>query len=340
MIELIKNSLSYLYRQELIRRIFKESPAGWIAPKLSYSLFFKNSSFPPYINIEITNVCNFKCIMCPNPTIPIEKKGYMDLWLFKKIMNEIDQQGPKNLMFVKQGEALLHPKVLDFLNILRKTKHHHNVMWVTNGSMLNQQHIEALINYKIDEVNISIDSLNSDVFYTIRRYNLDKILMNIENLITAKKRKKSKLPRLSVNTVVLNENINEMKDIRYYFKSKKIQHTVQKYDQSPTGHDIGNKKWTLGECNSSKRYPCAHVFTNLVINYDGTVSLCCSDWKSSYPVADVNKKSIEDIWNSEKYGFVRSAHMSGEYRKIPICKKCPAWQNHPDIFFPWNYQRG
>ncbi len=275
--------------------------------------------------------------MCPNPKILEEKKGYMDIELFRKIIQEIDRFGTSNLMFVKQGEPLLHPQVIEFFSILRSAKNRQNVLWVSNGTTLTQDHIDALIEYEIDELNLSIDSLQPEIYFQIKGFGLDKVLRGIERLQESKKRNKSELPRLSVNMVVRKDNVHELITAREYFKKQGIQHTVQRYNETFTDIDLGTTKWTLKEETMPPRYPCAHVFTNFVINYDGSVSLCCADWNSDFLVGDLYQKSIYDIWNGEKYRRIRNFHRTSQYDKVVICRSCCAWPNHPNLFFPWQY---
>ena len=336
---LIVKLSSNLYRKEIIRRVFKDSKYASIVPKVYYNFFLRKRQFPPYINIEITNVCNLECPMCPNPKIPEGKKGYMALELFRKIIEEIDRFGTSNLMFVKQGEPLLHPQVHEFFSVLRSAKNRQNVLWVSNGTTLTQTHIDALIEYEIDELNLSIDSLQPEIYFQIKGFGLDKVLRGIERLQESKKRNKSELPRLSVNMVVRKDNVHELKFAREFFKKQGIQHTVQKYNKTFTGIDVGTTQWTLKEETMPSRYPCAHVFTNFVINYDGSVSLCCADWKSDFLMGDLNQKSIYDIWNGDEYRWVRNCHKTGQYDKVSICKACCAWPNHPNLFLPWQYKK-
>ena len=262
----------------------------------------------------------------------------MSLELFKKIIREIDSFGVSNLMFVKQGEPLLHPQVFEFFSILRGAENRQNVLWVSNGTTLTSENIDALIDYEIDELNLSIDSLQPDTYFQIKGFSLDKVLGGIERLQERKRIKNKDRPRLSVNMVVRKDNVQELKTVREFFKKRGIQHTIQKYNETFTDLDLGTKKWTLKKETMPSRYPCAHVFTNFVINYDGSVSLCCADWKSDYVVGDVNKNNIKSIWHGEKFRHIRNCHRTGQYEKISICRDCCAWPNHPNMFFPWQYK--
>lgn len=335
----VRRTANALYRKGIVRRFFKESRWGRWGPKLYYSLFLKNLPFPPYLNIEITNACNLRCVICPNDMIPPEKLGFMELETFRRILAEIDAAGSSNLLFVKQGEPLLHPRLEEFFQALRATRNRQNVLIVTNGTTLTEERTKLLVEHQVDELNVSVDSLNPDVFRKIRGFPLKTVLDNIDRVRQIKREARSPLPRLSVNVVVMRDNISEIRAIRRHFKEIGVEITLQKYNQGFTGKNLGGKRWTLVPGQSVRRYPCAHLFTNFVINWNGSVSLCCHDWNNAYVIGDIATSGIRSLWQSARYEFIRRAHRRAEYSKIPICRDCPTWREEPNVFFPWQYRK-
>lgn len=53
-------------------------------------------------------------------------------------------------------------------------------------------------------------------------------------------------------------------------------------------------------------------------NIDGTVSMCCVDYKSENLIGDIKTQSIKEIWNSQKHRRIRSLVIRG----IPATKLC------------------
>lgn len=66
------------------------------------------------IVFELTNRCNLNCIMCPVNRDMRRKKGFMDVKLFKKIIDENPQLYCTVLYF--RGKSLLHPNFFDMVN--------------------------------------------------------------------------------------------------------------------------------------------------------------------------------------------------------------------------------
>ena len=66
---------------------------------------------------------------------------------------------------------------------------------------------------------------------------------------------------------------------------------------------------------------CLMPFTDVFIFPDGRMGICCCDNFEVTEMADLNKVSIKDAWNSEMYGKVRAAIKDGR-QNYPFCKYC------------------
>lgn len=60
----------------------------------------------------------------------------------------------------------------------------------------------------------------------------------------------------------------------------------------------------LDKLHLTSRHFCVDPWESLTVNWNGTVSLCCTDY-SKYVMGNVCEESIIKIWNNEKYKFVR-----------------------------------
>ena len=63
---------------------------------------------PPVVMIEPTNICNLQCPLCPSGNGTLKRaKGYMDLDVFKKIINDIEKTAFMVVLW-NQGEPYLN----------------------------------------------------------------------------------------------------------------------------------------------------------------------------------------------------------------------------------------
>src|SRR4030067_357748 len=68
--------------------------------------------FPADVIVETTSYCNLRCIICPYPLLK-RTKGDMDIKIFKKIVDEIQEENPSTGLWVAiMGEPLLRGKRL------------------------------------------------------------------------------------------------------------------------------------------------------------------------------------------------------------------------------------
>ncbi len=81
-------------------------------------------SMPINLQVELSNLCNLKCPICPCGSDLINRpRGHMDLDLYRRLMDEIGD----NLLMIflwAWGEPLLHPQFPEFVRIARARNPH------------------------------------------------------------------------------------------------------------------------------------------------------------------------------------------------------------------------
>ena len=147
-----------------------------IAPGGSYPQLL---NFPTYVEVETVNACNARCPMC---TIADWERGFAPMTdqLFGKIASELIDHAPelKRVNLYRDGEPLIDNKLADRVAILKEGGIS-DVAIATNVSLLNEARSTDLLNAGLDTVVMSIDSLNKDVFESIRvRLNFEEVLEN------------------------------------------------------------------------------------------------------------------------------------------------------------------
>lgn len=280
--------------------------------------------FPNLIGIEVCSYCNLKCVHCaPQTRLLKSEHQILNYELFLKIMNEIDSLGPRRISLHKDGEPLLHPRITDILNRVKKNREH-EVYLSTNAHKLNTELSKSILENGIDIVNFSIGAATEDFYKKIRGANFDLVIANILNFLDIVQ-SYAKRPRVQVQIIKLNEYPEMQKQIQL-FKDfwKKYDVKVEIWDELSWGtkHDIGNNK---------KRYPCFELWNAMYINSDGTVSACCIDWRHELLIGDANKKSLKEIWLSNELNELRNQHLEDNGESIKICKDCNYWSWHQKL---------
>jgi len=173
---------------------------------------------PPFaIELIPTNKCNFNCVSCWRKSASKKgiKKRYGEELSDKRLIQLIDEAselGVKEIAFVGGGEPLYRGITLELMKRIKS----HNISGdlVTNGSLLNKEIIEALVNIRWDRVKFSIDGSTSRLQDNLRgKKCFDRIIKNIKLLNETKKTSGKMLPMIGFNVVVSNRNYKDLPNI-------------------------------------------------------------------------------------------------------------------------------
>lgn len=283
--------------------------------------------FPALISLETVSACNLRCVHCPPHLLEykneIRKFGVMNIGLFYNLMNEIDKYGERRIALHKDGEPLMHPKIIEIFERLKKNRAH-NVYLTTNAHRLNQKINEAILKYRINIVNFSIGASTEKFYLKVRGNDFNKVIFNIFNFMKMRESSEWK-PKVIVQIIELPEYPemkDEIKQFRMFWTDFDIE--VQVWEKLTWGVYENNNK-------VKNRYPCHQLWETVTVNSDGLASACCMDWRQQLIVGDTNNETIEGIWNGEKLQYLRKMHIAGNENKLPICDSCNYWNWHDKL---------
>lgn len=304
-------SQKVIYQNKLYQSFLKK--------KIS-SVINQYQKVPFSLRIENTNVCNGKCFMCPYPTMK-RKKGTMSKKLYKKIIDEAKQLKIEYINLHNFGEPLADK---DFVWRIKYAKSQgiKRISTNTNGTLLNKKLSQNIIKANLDEIYISVDAATKKTYQKIRiGLNYDLVQKNIKELISLRKKFKANKPKIILD--FLEFNLNQAETNKFINKWKNL---VDKVCISQI-HDWSNKK-KIDLKNPINNYvdfsqaPCRLPFTEMLINWDGTVSLCCQDIEGEVLLGDINKDSIFSVWQNQKYQNIRKFHLLLNTKNLYLCKNC------------------
>lgn len=294
--------------------------------------FMISLDFPAVIGIEPTNLCDLDCIFCPR-TKSSKEKGYMGLSLFKKIIDESIQFGKRKMIILhKDGEALLHPNLIEMIKYIKEKKATYTVQFATNGVSLNSDYSKRLLKAGLDGITFSIDAAREDTYVRTKgKDKLKQVESNIKEFLEIKKKMKLKRPWVIAKSVEMKDNANEMKEFIYKWKDVADEVVITPYatwEGSIEDRGIDSPKIDY-------RYPCNYLWYYPSINWDGRVSVCCVDFNCQGVIGDVSKTSLQDVWRGEVLKQFRKKHLDGKYSEIPLCRNCTFWAEGQDDIGDW-----
>jgi len=174
----------------------------------------------PYIRLSISDVCNFKCGYCLPNGYQVDKNDrtkFLHLNEIKRLAKCFSELGVKKIR-VTGGEPTARKDFFDIIKVLKFESGIQNVSITTNGYKLDKK-AEQLVNSGLTGINISIDSLDREIFKDITGHDrLPEILHGIENL------QNIGFVNIKINAVLLNGINSSIKDFnnwaRYIEKNK------------------------------------------------------------------------------------------------------------------------
>jgi len=196
-----------------------------------------------YLNLGITNSCNYQCIMCShhdhihtfgNPNKKClefhkRKKGFIDFKIVKKLFEEFveDKDEGKNIVLQWIGEALMHPQFDEILEYVCKINYEYkifdNLTINTNGYYFDKKTCDLFINL-IDKykqritITFSMEGIKPETYKKIKQTDreINEINDNIKYLIRESKKVKNKCNVL-IQCLVMLENCDELKEFKEYW---------------------------------------------------------------------------------------------------------------------------
>lgn len=164
---------------------------------------------------NVTGRCNLKCEYCWDI---FKKEKELDTLSAKKVIDKISEDVCEMLLFTG-GEPLVRKDIFQLI-YYAKQKGVKNIKICTNGSLIRNR-LKDLVHAPIDEIHISLDSINGDVGY--RTISNQEIMKNIE-LLTQNMIYPSKIVIVSVLDF---NHIEEFESLIIYAKKNHIQVSYQ-----------------------------------------------------------------------------------------------------------------
>jgi len=293
----------------------------------------KGSKVLPYLPnavwIEPTNVCNLKCIMCPNSIIEQKNKGFMKLDLYKKIIDEIKSFASYAILCIS-GESLLHK---DFPEMVRIAKQNGLAVYLsTNATVLTPKLSREILLAGLDWINFSFDGCSKEIYEKVRvGANFEKTLDNVVNFLKIKKELGAKTSA-ELQILVMDEkgerdyqeNINNFSK---NFKDLPLNY-IQKRQPSTWGKFlVGTKKFKFRRLGN-KFSPCSYLWSSLHILWDGRIVACTSDFFGDNILGKFPEKTFKEIWNDLPMQRFRQAMIDKKYASFnKNCQGCDSlWE--------------
>jgi len=253
------------------------------------------------VYLELTTRCNLNCRTCVRNVWEEPLEAMSDATFERLLIGLRELPELRQVVLGGYGEPFTHPHALDYLSALKGLGLRVTVS--SNGTLLDRERAEALVQLGVDVVTVSLDGASPETYADVRRgANLRLVLGNLEGLNRVKAERGTQFPRLAIEFVALKRNIAELPAVVEQAKrlganrvivTHVLPHTPEMAaeilygrDETPalpvsTGWAVNSGDWLLWgmlelpRMNWGAERRCRFVADKaLVVGWDGGVSPC------------------------------------------------------------------
>ena len=312
-------SISKYAIDEILSYKNKKLLPKYLVHRYRYEMFpqlYELDNYPPYLQIEPTSFCNYRCVFCyqTDRTLTTKNNGHMGHMTIDTFKNIVDQT-VGNVEFISlasRGEPLLCPDIEEMLAYTRGK--YLNLKCNTNASLLNEAKCHAILKSGIKTLVFSADAAKEPNYSEYRvNGSLEKVLKNIERFQNIKIKDYS---NSEIITRVSGVKFDDSQDIESMNSL-----WGQLVDQVAFVDYLPWENSYLSPTNDIT-IPCSDLWRRMFIWWDGKVNPCDVDYLSSLSVGNIMDNDISSLWKGEIYSNYRTKHLSKIRCDMNPCNKC------------------
>lgn len=294
-------------RHEVAHLLDRATPWG-IAREFLAQLCYRTGSArswvtPRAVRFEVTNHCNLKCVMCPQPETMARRKENLDFDTYCRFLDA--NPGIEEVDLFNWGEPLLHPRILDFVRYASQRGIYTRM--VSNAVILEGKRAEGLIDAGISAIFFSFDGVGED-FHRIRGIAIDRPLNNVKAFLELCKKKGRKV-FTGVNVTQSAWNRETAESAAETFRALGVDHVELQLceEYSP---------------DYKRQVPCFEPYRYGVVLSNGDMVPCCVDYDGELAFGSIKSEpELAKIYNSRKARTLR-AGLQSPGTMPNVCSHC------------------
>lgn len=295
--------------------------------------FGLETEFPLFIQLDLNQTCNFRCVHCLQRYPKYFKRYYrgqkpLSWERYQRIVLESEEYNCPSITLCGINEPLLMPDFEEYI----KYAHKHGFidsMINTNAVLLTEERSKCILDCGLTRLRFSLDAASPESYEKIRgRNDYGQIIKNIERFLELKEAGGYKLPITGANFCKLSLNEHEADKFIEFWGNKVDMATIQTFAPLVPEEELNSLYPTdqFGQKEKLEQFKCAQPFQRVVIRSCEIYPCCFFD--VDLKIGDLKTDTICRAWHSEKMNMIRELHRAGQYKKYKICNSCA------NLFFP------
>jgi radical SAM protein with 4Fe4S-binding SPASM domain len=334
-------------KEKIVKGDFQLDDAGSIEKELENL----RSQSPKIFNIETTNYCNMKCVMCARTELMTRDNIWIDDDTFLKVIDQIQPHSSEDLDkfwgFIEReynsygnepsentfyfrvvsrciilhgfGEPLLDKKIVD--RVKACSDRGLSTYFSCVPANLTVERAEDVMKAGLTVFKFSIDALDDEWQKKIRgkQNNFEAAYRTILDIIDLKEAKGYKT--LLVPCMIALSEDEKAQDMHSSFMKLWEGKDVFAYVKSQDNRWLYEEDESIVNRSHYAAQYCEYPWTSMTVMANGSVVPCTQDYDTEMVLGDVNKKNLQTIWNDEPLEQLRRMHITGEFPPGHKCKE-------------------
>jgi len=297
-----------------------EELAEYLYHRYRYDIFPQArelDAYPPYLQIEPTSICNYRCVFCYQANEVFSRKssghmGSMSLDLYQRVVDQVEGH-VQFLSLASRGEPLICRDLQEMLEY--SCGKFLNLKVNTNASLLTEGLCHSLLSGAVRTLVFSADAAEEPLYSQLRvNGNLDRVLRNVEMFQRIRERDYPGARILTrVSGVRVDEGRQDLSEMQSVWGGLVDQVSFVKYNPWENIYKADS---------NGVRAPCSDLWRRMFVWHDGAVNPCDTDYLSHLKVGATPKSSLTDLWRSDAYSHLRNLHENDRRNELEPCRRC------------------
>ena len=289
---------------------------------ISYKLKLIKPLNPPYqYSIEPTNICNFRCVFCPQSDTENKSgrtHGTLNFDNFKLFLNRIRELKPgnKNISLTLDGEPTLNKDFPGLIGLANAEGLFPR--FSSNAKKLTPNLVDELVSAGSFLASVDFAS-EAGYFDNVRgrEGDFEIVLKNLRYMVEiAGRNPKVKLEIVNISHFSGADPEKTLRDMQNLFPND-LPANIAFWSRE--FHNFCGYLTT----DSRRKYKlCPYPWTSFYVTWEGDVVPCCRDTQARTVLGNVFTESITDIWYGERYQNLRKKLIQKDVEHIQACRQC------------------
>lgn len=305
---------------------------------------------PYYYLIDVCNVCNLRCPLCPTGLETLDR--YQGMMSFHEYRTILDKVAPHALVvsLYNHGEPFLNKDIFHIIEYTASNNIASNLS--SNFNWPVRFDPKDIVRSGLEYLTISLDGASPESYVKYRvRGDFKEVVENVKAVVAARRELKSRTPFLEWQFIVFKHNEHEIakaKELAAEWGVDLLRFTSPGVPPELMHDREISQKWMPENRNFWELNPtivdekgflfdqaCFYLYRSMSIYPGGGVSPCCFVHDKKDDFGNILESNVEDIWNNERYRSARMLFGQASYdepRAKIVCDTCPIFkQEHGHV---------